>query len=102
MKTYMRFILAATLVFAVGFIAAGTVTAAEQPIWHNFTNSMTLSGTLPSEAHFTNTNPIWQAQIETYQRAESPQKADQQMSPAAMAQNAPFSRPIWCELTKCL
>jgi hypothetical protein len=101
MKTYMKLFLAATLMVAVGMVAAGTAAAGEQPIWHNFTNNATLSGTLPSEAVHTNTNPIWQAQVDTFQRAEAAKKADRQMSQSAMAEKNMFSKPIWCELTKC-
>jgi hypothetical protein len=101
MKTYMKLFLAATLMVAIGMVAAGAAVAGEQPIWHNFTNKATLSGTLPSEVFHTNTNPIWQAQVDTFQKAGSSQNADRQVSSSAMAEKTMFTKPIWCELTKC-
>jgi hypothetical protein len=97
MKTHIKYFIAVSLMLAIGIVVAGTVTAAEQPIWHNFTNETTLTGTLPSEAHFNNTAQIWQAQIETFQKASSPKLADQQASPSALD----MTKPIWCELTGC-
>jgi hypothetical protein len=102
MKTYIKFFLAVTLTFAIGMAAAGTVMAADQPIWHNFTSQAALSsGTLPSEAYSGNTAPIWQAQLNTFQKAGEPMMANQQVSKDKMASEPPFSKGIWCALAKC-
>lgn len=99
MKTYKKYFIAVTLMFAIGCIfAAGTVTASEEPIWRNFINETTLSGTLPGEAHLINTAPIWQAQVETFQKASLSERADRQAFPVALDD----TKPIWCEQHKCL
>lgn len=93
MKTYMKYFLAVTVIFAIGIVAAGTVTAAEEPIWRNFVNETTLSGTLPSEASLTNTAPIWQTQFDEIFHKQ----ADHQAFPVALDESA----PIWCKQVKC-
>jgi hypothetical protein len=96
MKTYIKYFLAVTLIFAIGIVAAGTVTAAEEPIWRNFINEKTLSGTLPDVSSLTNTAPIWQAQVETFQKAGKSERADRQVAPVALD----GTKPIWCEQVK--
>lgn len=99
MKTNKKYFIAVTLMFAIGgIVAAGTVTAAEEPIWRNFINETTLSGTLPVEAHITNTAPIWQTQVETFQKASLSERADRQAFPVALDE----TKPIWCVQRKCL
>jgi hypothetical protein len=99
MKTHKRYFIAVTLIFAIGgIVAAGTVAAAEEPIWRNFIDETTLSGTLPDDAHLPNTAPIWQAYIETFQKASVSGRAERQSFPIALDE----TKPIWCEQRKCL
>lgn len=98
MKTYIKYFLAVSLMLAIGIVTAGTVTAGEKPIWRNFVNETTLSGTAPGAVHLTNTAPIWQTQAEALQKASLPERADRQASPVALAETT----PIWGEQCKCL
>lgn len=98
MKTNIKYFLAVTLMFGIGMVAAGTVTAGEGPIWHNFINETTLSGTLPDEVPLANTAPIWQTQVETFQKASLQEQSDQQAYPVALE----GTKPIWCEQHKCI
>lgn len=99
MKTYKKYFIAVTLMFVIGgIVAAGTATAAEEPIWRNFINEKTLSGTLPDEAPLTNTAPIWQRQVEIFQKASLSERSDRQAFPVALD----VTKPIWCEQRKCL
>lgn len=98
MKTYIKYFFAAAMMFAIGIAAAGTATASDEPIWHNFVNETTLSGALPGDAHFTNTAPIWHAHVGNYQDAFLPERADRQASPKAL----PETKPIWGEQCRCL
>lgn len=98
MKTYKKYVIAVTLMFAIGgAVAAGTATAAEGPMWRNFMNETTLSGTLPGEAHLTTTAPIWQTQVETFQKAGLSEQADRKAFPVVLD----VTKPIWCEQLKC-
>lgn len=104
MKTTIKYFLAITLMLGIGLVAVGTATAGQQPIWHNFiSKTATLSGALPSGSTVTSTDPFWQAQVKPVQNAGMPTMAERQASKAmdAMAGNTLFSKPIWCELTKC-
>ena len=98
MKTTMRYFIAVSVIIAIGFISSQAVSAAEQPIWHNFLNETTLSGTAPGAVHLTNTAPIWQAQVDTVQKSSLPERAHRQASPVALA----LTTPIWSEQCKCL
>ena len=98
MKTYMKYFLAVTVIFAIGIVAAGTVTAAEEPIWRNFIKETTVKGTLPDEANFKHNAPIWQAQLDTLQKASLEEQVDGKSFPVALAETT----PIWCDLAKCL
>lgn len=98
MKIYKRQFIAVTLIFAIGLIAAGTVTADEKPIWRNFMNEATLTGTLPDAVKFTHTAPIWHAHLETFQKASLVEQDNRLAFPVALDETS----PIWCEQTKCL
>lgn len=98
MKSYIKYLLAVTLLLTIGIVAAGTVTAGEKPIWHNFVKESTLSSTLPSEAHVANTAPIWQTQVEAFQKGIVIDQTDHLSSVESLA----GTKPIWCEQTKCL
>lgn len=99
MKTYKKYFIAVTLMFAIsGILAAGTVTAAEEPIWRNFTNETTLTGTLPGEAYLTHNAPIWQAWVQSSQKVSLLERADRQAFPVALD----VTKPIWCPQVKCL
>jgi hypothetical protein len=93
MNTYMKYFFTVAMMLAIGIAAAGTATAGEEPIYHNFVNETTLSGTLPDAAGLTNTAPIGQAQVGNYHEAGMPARADRQASPEAV----PETRPIWAE-----
>ena len=97
MNTYKRYFFVVALIFAIGcIVTVGTVTATEEPIWRNFINEKTLSGTLPSEAN-PNTAPIWQAQVEAFQKAVLSERDDRQAFPVALD----VTKPIWCEQRLC-
>lgn len=98
MKSYIKYILAVTLLLTMGFVAAGTVTAGEKPIWHNFVNEQAISGTLPSEANAVNTAPIWQAQVDSFRNAYPTEQTDRMVNLDSIA----ATKPIWCEQQKCL
>lgn len=99
MKTYKKYLMAVTLMFAIsGIFAAGTVTADEEPMWRNFINETTLAGTLPDEGQFTNSAPIWQAWVQTSQKASLSERDDRQEFPVALD----VPKPIWCAQIKCL
>ncbi len=98
MKTYVKYLLALAMVLALGFVAAGTVTAGEEPLWRNFVNETTLSGTAPEEEALAQTVPIWQTQLEGRQKANRPVQADRQAYPAALAETT----PIWGAQCKCI
>lgn len=98
MKSYIKYSFVVTLLFTMGTVAAGTVTAGEKPIWHNFVNEKTISGTLPSEAHVANTAPIWQTQVDSFHKANPPKRSDRQVSVESLA----GTKPIWCVQLKCL
>lgn len=98
MKTNIKYFLSVTLMFAIGIVAAGTATAGEEPIYRNFINETTLSGTLPDEAHLPSTARIWQTQVESFQQANQPERADRKASSVALD----WTKPVWCEQIKCL
>ncbi|MEJ2157768.1 MAG: hypothetical protein P8X96_20760 [Desulfobacteraceae bacterium] len=100
MKSYTKYFLAVTLLFTIGIVAAGSVAAGEQPIWHNFAKESTLSSTStqPSEANVANTAPIWQTQVDAFQQGIVIDQADHLSSVESLA----GTKPIWCEQTKCL
>lgn len=98
MKTYIKHLLAVSVLLAIAFIGSGTVSANEQPIWSNFVTETTLSGTAPSEARMTDTARIWQTQVEAFQKADPLEQADRQTSNNALA----LTTPIWGEQCKCL
>ena len=95
MKTYIRYILAVSLVLSIGFVAVGTAAAGDGPIWHNFTNETTLSGTSPAEAVLTDTAHIWQTQVEEVQKS-NPQN-EKSGSPVYVGE----TEPIWKDLCRC-
>jgi hypothetical protein len=98
MKTYIKYSLAVTLMLTIGIIAAGTLTAGEQPIWHNYTNETTYSGNAPSEAQFSDTAQIWQTQVESFQKGNLPERA---FVREASSDGLAVTKPVWCEQHKC-
>jgi hypothetical protein len=98
MKTYMKYFLAVSMIFAIGIAAATTASAGEKPIWHNFTYDTSQSGSLPSGAHFANTAPIWQNQVDSYHYGSMTDRAERKGTPTAVSE----SNPIWGQQCKCL
>jgi hypothetical protein len=99
MKTYTRYMLAVAMMFAIAMVAAGTVTAAEQPIYHNFVNDTMHAGTLPSDSvRLANTAPIWQAQLDSFHNDSMMSQDDQKAVPVALD----GIKPLWCTQVKCL
>ena len=97
MKTNIKYITAVSLALFVGFTAVGTVTAGEEPIWHNFMNETTLSGTAPSEELLTETARIWMVQVEEIQKSYPQEEADRRGFPVSLAETG----PIWQGQCNC-
>jgi hypothetical protein len=98
MKTYTKYILAVSMIFAIGVAAASTVSAGEKPIWHNFTYETGQSGNLPSGAHFATTAPIWQNQVDSFHHGNMSDRAERQGTPKSVSE----TNPIWGQQCKCL
>jgi phosphotransferase system glucose/maltose/N-acetylglucosamine-specific IIC component len=98
MKTYIKYILAVSMIFAIGVAAASTVSAGEKPIYHNFIYDTGQSGTLPSGAHFATTAPIWQNQVDSFHNGRMSDQAQRKGTPTSVSE----SNPIWGQQCKCL